>query len=262
MFEELYEDIPDLDLYLKRIGIKKPTVLNKETLDEIIFAHQCSIPFENLDSGKYKNPVNLSIQDLFNKVIINKRGGYCFELNGLFWSFLKTLGYDVYCCAARVREVEGYQKSISHRGVIVKFDDGLYFGDVGFGGPMPAGLVKIEEGLKQDVRGEEFGFERIDENWWRLFRTNEAGEREVVLWVCTIPFLAVDFKTISYYYSNSPESIFTQKVMVNLRKPNGHYAITDDLFTGKIDGVKLEQKIESEEQFNELLEKYFGIVIK
>ena len=50
--------------------------------------------------------------------------------------------------------------------------------------------------------------------------------------------------------------------MVNLRKPNGHYAITDDLFTGKIDGVKLEQKIESEEQFNELLEKYFGIVIK
>lgn len=77
MYENLYEPIPDTELYLKRLGTASRPVLDKSYLDALVFAHQCRIPFENLDVYEYHRPISLGITDLYNKVILGGRGGYC-----------------------------------------------------------------------------------------------------------------------------------------------------------------------------------------
>ncbi|MBR4956609.1 MAG: arylamine N-acetyltransferase, partial [Lentisphaeria bacterium] len=84
----------DVDAYLKRIGYtgdKRPTITNLYALQK---AHLTHVPYENLDL-LYHHPGTLAIEDVYKKVVKNKRGGYCFELNGLFAELLRELGYSV-----------------------------------------------------------------------------------------------------------------------------------------------------------------------
>ena len=100
MYENLYEPIPDTELYLKRLGTASRPVLDKSYLDALVFAHQCRIPFENLDVYEYHRPISLGITDLYNKVILGGRGGYCFELNALFTRFFRLWAFKpVPACA-------------------------------------------------------------------------------------------------------------------------------------------------------------------
>ena len=70
--------------YLERIGLSYPQPLVPETLDTLIYAHQCTVPFENIDTRILHCPVSLSSQDLYRKIVEERHGGFCFELNGLF----------------------------------------------------------------------------------------------------------------------------------------------------------------------------------
>ena len=88
----------DLKAYYERIKLEKPAKLDKNALDEIVRAHQCTIPFEDLESNYLHNRVSIDPEVLFDKVITRKRGGYCFELNGLFKDFLcETGGWNSLC---------------------------------------------------------------------------------------------------------------------------------------------------------------------
>lgn len=261
MFEELYEKDIDVTAYLKRINVEQVAKADKETLDEIIYSHQCAVPFENLDVYRYHKPINLDVKSLFEKIVINKRGGYCFELNGLFVKLLLALGYDSYSCFVRVGYGEPHPNPIMHRGIVTRLEDGIYYNDVGFGGPMPSGAVKFEEGLRQDVHGEEFWFEHMDKasDWWVLWRKNETGKADRILVVNTVEQEPIDYMAMSYYCSTSETSIFTKMPMINLRQKNGHYAITDDKFTSKIDGKEHEEIITSDDQLDNILKEYFGL---
>lgn len=246
----------DINAYLKRIGLEKPAKLDRETLDKIVQAHQCSIPFEDLECNYLKKRVYIDTDSLFDKIITRKRGGYCFELNTLFKDFLKELGFDVFSVFCKIR---GLERPIMHRGNFVRFDDGLYFVDVGFGGPMPFGSVMLEEGLKQDISGETFWFEKTDEYWWNLRRINEAGESESVMYLTTQPQADIDFEAMNFYSCTNPEGRFVTITLVNLRRPDGFYSITERKYTEKIGDKRAEKDIISDEEFRKLLSEKFGI---
>ena len=92
MDEGLYEPLPSVEAYLARIGIdgaKEPTLA---FLDELVYAHQCSVPFEDLDICEKHAEISLDIAALFDKIVTRRRGGYCFEQNALFASLLRALG--------------------------------------------------------------------------------------------------------------------------------------------------------------------------
>ena len=84
MYESLYAPLPSIKAYLERIAVKAVEQLNLEELNALVLAHQCKIPFENLDIYELDKKINLGVGELFEKVINQKRGGYCFELNALF----------------------------------------------------------------------------------------------------------------------------------------------------------------------------------
>ena len=246
----------DVNAYLKRIGAVNPEKIDREALDKLVQAHHLSVPFEDLECNYLKKRVSLDPDVLFDKVVTRKRGGYCFELNGLFKDLLVAMGFDAFSVFARVRSME---RPVRHRGTFVRFSDGLYFVDVGFGGPMPFGSVKLVDGLKQDICGETFWFEKEDDYWWGLYRTNEAGEKEACLYMTTQPQPDIEFESMNYICSTEPGGRFVDTTLVNLRRPDGHCSITDRIFTIKKDGVKTEKEITSDEEFKDILSEYFGI---
>lgn len=275
MFEELYEPLPDPARYWDRLRIDPSELsLDRESLDRIVYAHQCAIPFENLDACDYRTPISLGIDDLFEKIILGRRGGYCFELNALFAALLADAGFSASPCFARSLKNRGYLQPVAHRGTIVTLGREKAFCDVGYGGPMVACALPLEDGLELSSCGQTFRIERMEKPWWRIlycgraFPAAQTGaddalpkpEPEPVLAFMDAAQHEVDFVALSLYCSTHPNSIFTQQRMVNRRTEDGSVSITADRFTRTEQGAKEQRTIGSEDEFHALLEQHFGIV--
>ena len=134
----------DISRYLDRLGITaanlKPT---HAFLDELIVAHHFHVPFENLDVYDFHRVPLLGVDNLFDKIVTRHRGGYCFEMNGLFFALLKELGFDIWPCLFRINP-HGEWGPANHRGTIVRIDGQLHYVDVGMGGAMPPFALPLE----------------------------------------------------------------------------------------------------------------------
>ncbi len=260
MFEEYYAPLPDPEVYLNRIGASHD-VCSLSDLDALILAHQKSVPFENLDPYYTRSSVSLAVADLYDKIVIRKRGGYCFEQNALFVSLLQALGYQAWSSDARV--IRGKDLSspilILHRVNLIQLEDGLYFCDVGYGGPMPSFALKVEDNSSRSCNGETFYIRKADGSWWKLGRMTAADAEEDLLLFRTEQVENCDFSVLSHYASTSPLSIFTQKRLLNRRLDNGSVSITDDTFTLTENGSSRTIHIKNDEQFFRLAEDYFGL---
>lgn len=258
MYKELYEPLPDQELYLNRLQMETPPALDVEYLDRLICAHQCRIPFENLDIFEQNRPIDLSIRSLFEKIVKNQRGGYCFELNALFERLLKELGFQVYACSSRILRGKDYTPASLHRGTLVKIEGKLWFCDVGYGGPMPAGALMVSDGYTKTCCGQTFRIEREDEYWWTLvYISGEKTER--VLQFTLMPQDPVEFLAPNEFCSRNEKSLFLQQRMVNLRTESGNLSIVNDTFIQVKDRIRTEKKIQSREELNQILKECFGI---
>lgn len=197
-----------IEEYKERIHYHKKIELTKEVLDELIYAHQCSIPFENLDVYDLKKEIVLTEEALYHKFIVQKRGGYCFEMNGFFCKMLQSMGFQARPCLCRVMFglTDPAQNLFDHRGTIVTLDGKDYFCEVGLGGAMPPAAMEVpgqplgspqeavsEERLHpesernllpvdgrderqfpsdvwQQLRGEEFCIRAIEPGWYGTMR--------------------------------------------------------------------------------------------
>lgn len=259
MFEEFYTPLPDQEAYLKRIGQEaKPCSL--EALDALILAHQKSVPFENLDQY-YKKTASSSIEELFDKIVTRKRGGYCFEQNALFVSLLQSLGYKAYSSDAKVIRGKDITTPILilHRVNLVEFEDGLYFCDVGYGGPMPSFAIKVEDGSSRTCNGETFYIKKADGPWWIIGRITSEGTPEDVIMFRTEKVEYCDFFVLNCYASSHPLSVFTNLRLVNLRTDCGNLSITNDSFTKNCNGTAETIQIKNDEHFRSILKEYFDL---
>lgn len=245
-----------VDACLKRIGYEKEVTLTKETLDDLIFSCQCNVPYDNLDVFDYNKEVKLDADSLFNKIVVNGRGGYCFELNGFFFRILKGLGFDVEPCFCRIMfgPVTGPQDNfIDHRASIVTLDGQRYFCDVGTGAPMPLAALPIVEDMWQDTRGQQFCIRKGSErNWYELYR-KVAGEipgqwgEHLDLYFLDASIQEIDFLAPNFYMYTCMESLPHNRRMVSKKTPTGFIDITNDVFTEVVNGVKTERKLAYEE---------------
>ena len=259
MYESMNQPIPDRTAYLKRIGLSVCPPVTPEGLNALVWAHQTHVPFEDLNTSWLKQPVSLEIPALYDKVVVRRRGGYCYELNALFTRLLLDLGFDARSVFCRVVRGRDFLPPCSHRGIVVALEGRLYFCDVGFGGPMPAGALEIADGVGRNVRGEYFRIDRFDDYWWTVSRDTSAGEREAVLQFNTFPQTPQEFIAANMKSATDPESIFVKNVLVNLRTGDGALSITDDAFTIHKDGEAHTQPIGDEDDLRRILKAYFGI---
>lgn len=262
MYDELYNEIPDISPYLAKIQMEFPDVLDKAYLDELIYRHQIHIPFENLSVCHFKTPVSLEPPVIYEKIIHGNRGGYCFELNNLFYCLLKRLGYHATPCFAKV--VEGDEKTYPclHRGTAVKIDGTLFYCDVGFGGPVPGGAMAFTEGTHQTFHQDTFFFSKIEGNWWQLNRLTKKGD-EPMLRIHPNEALPEDFVALNYYCSSqsSPFRHFTDNIILNRRTESGHYSLFNEKLTVSENGNKIVRILSDYKEKEHSIRHLFGLDI-
>ena len=258
MYQYLYDPLPDLDAYLERINISASGIADKPSLDALIFAHQCCIPFENLDIYEFSQPISLGIRDLFQKLVVSRRGGYCFEMNGLFLSLLTACGFQTYSCMSRIVRNKNFTPPSLHRANIVLLDGTLHFCDVGYGGPMPGASVPVIDGYQEEIHGTVFRITKYDECWWTLSRAVHDTFEDTIQFH-TMPQDPVEFLSPNYYCYANEASYFKTALLLNRRLPHGSISITDNLLVRTEHGIRTEQMISSKEELYQILDESFGI---
>ncbi len=274
MYEGLYGPVPDVRAYWDRLGMDQPaSPLTKNDVDRMVFAHQLRIPFENLDVCDLHRAPSLDIRDIYEKIIVGRRGGYCFELNALFEALLRESGVKTMACLGRSLKDCGFVYPLLHRSTIVTLGQRRYLAEVGYGGPSPACAVPLVDGLEFESHGQAFRIELHDSCWWHIVYNGTAANRAAAeerggaavpvpaFAVLDAPVALTDFVPLSYYCSTHPDSVFVQQRMVNRRTENGSVSLTADVFTRTASGCKEKKTIASEAEYRALLKEHFDIVL-
>jgi N-hydroxyarylamine O-acetyltransferase len=260
--------------YLNRIDFSAP--LNAAapepslaTLRALHKSHLLAVPFENL-SIHYGQPIILQEEALFEKIVRQRRGGFCYELNGLFAWLLRTLGYQVTLLSAGVaRAAGGFGPEYDHLTLLVHQLDGAdWLADVGFGDSFRQPL-RFEAGLEQPendghvyrlLREAQASEDQTPRDSWILQR--RSGETWEAQYRFTLqPHLLADFTERCQYHQTSPESSFTQKRVCSLATPLGRITLSDLLLIRTVQGKRKEQHLPSEVEYREVLANRFGVVI-
>jgi arylamine N-acetyltransferase len=196
--------------YLRRVSYAGPTDPTVEVLIEVVAAHNRSIPFENLDPVMGVPVVDLSAQALIDKLVRRRRGGYCFEHNGVMAHVLSHLGFEVDILGGRVvwMNTGGELPAKTHMAlaVTVPGERGRYLVDVGFGGQTLSSPIRFETGTVQRTRHEPCRIRERDGGY--VLESRIRGAWEPLYLFSNDPFPMIDRRVGSWYVSTFPESHF------------------------------------------------------
>lgn len=242
---------------MKRIGAEEPAARSEGALDGLIVSHLQTVPFENLDVVDFGLVPNLGEEELYEKIVTRRRGGYCFELNTLFQSLLKGLGYAVYPVGVRVVWNRDFIPPLSHMGLVTELDGRKYYCDVGFGGPGPKGLLRLEPS-EQDVGGAVFRVRTEEDGDYQVERLHH-GEWKAVLRFTDRPVRLMDFQLMNFYCARNEAVLFSRTRVLNLCTPRGSKALTGLELVVREDGEERKAVYGSRTELEEGLEREFGI---
>ncbi len=245
--------------YLDRIGYTGPIAPSAKTLRGIHRAHMLAVPFENLDITR-KRRVSLESQASIRKIVEDRRGGFCYELNGAFAALLEALGFKVTLLSARVARANGdFSPEFDHLTLKVDLDE-PWLADVGFGELFLEPLL-LKPWLEQPQGGHRFRITQ-DEERLLLEKTAPKGSWRPEYGFSLQPRRIEDFAEMCEFHQTSPESSFTRKSICSIATPDGRITVSDMKLIVTTNGQREESEIASENQREELLRDKFGIVLK
>jgi N-hydroxyarylamine O-acetyltransferase len=205
--------LTNLKLYLQRLGFEAPPEPTLDTLRLLQLRHTGVFPFENLAtiSGA---PVLIDLPSIEEKILVGGRGGYCYELNNLFFALLLELGFDARAISGRVvmNQPEGSWTARTHRLSLVTIDDVRYITDVGFGGMVPTAPLLLDTEAEQATPHEPYRIEKQPDGY--MLRANVAGEWRSMYLFDLQRQEDIDYTIGNWYVSTHPESPFSQRLMV------------------------------------------------
>lgn len=241
--------------YLERIKCSGNLEPNLDTLRKLQKSHLLNIPFENLDIHN-NIVIELSIDKIYDKIVNRKRGGFCYELNGLFYELLHALGFDAKRVSARVYDKDkGYGKEFDHFAIIVTINNIDYLTDVGFGEFIFEPLA-LHIGVIQNDRRGRYVIEKFENEYLRVNKFEDGKSTPQYIFK-NIKRELSEFENMCNYHQTSPNSHFTKKRLISLPTENGRITITGNkLIIKKLESVN-ETEIKNETEFNEYLHQLF-----
>jgi N-hydroxyarylamine O-acetyltransferase len=286
----------DITMYLNRIGYRGPLDPNIETLRALHLAHMLAVPFENLDIGLGR-PIVLDQAALFDKIVVRRRGGFCYELNGLFAALLRELGFEVTMLSAGVAHAGGgFGPEFDHLTLLVTTDHRplttdrplseqrtknkeqsddqplttgntqsamVRLADVGFGD-------SFREPLRFDAPGEQpqgrnaYRIDREGQHLTLLQREPGQGQNEDGVWEPQYRFTLqprrhAEFAGMCQYHQSSPQSSFTQRRVCTRATPEGRITLNDMRLIVTTTGERQERLLADEQEYRSVLRDRFGI---
>ena len=249
----------DFDRYLKRIQYKGNLLPTKENLFSLQSCHLQNVPFENLDIH-YGRTIHLSIHSFYHKIVNLERGGFCYELNGLFYELLQHLGYSV-----RMISTRGWSESRSdfgdefdHLAILAFLEGETYIVDVGFGAFTFEPLRFVPDVLQHDPNGT-FLIEEYDEEYFLVLQVRDHDRIPEYRFTTKARKLS-DFEERCDYHQNHPDSHFKKKKIISKQDTKIRITVTEDMFKISEKGLVLKEVcFRSEEEFKEAVQMYFNI---
>jgi len=250
-----------INIYLNKIGYKGNIEMDGKTLQQLQIAHLKSIPYENLDILK-KVPLSLDSESLFEKIILNQRGGYCFELNGLYSNLLKSLGFAVTNLAGRFIRNESSLQMRRHRILKVRADDGIYICDVGVRSESPRIALRFVDDLIQNDGKSEYKFEQNDLYGHILSQKCQYNDWKTMYGFTEEPQLDIDYIMPSFFCEKHPDSPFINYKMISIFTDTSNITLVGDTLQ-YYDDAKVVKKVElkDKEDIDNVLAKYFKIEV-
>ena len=265
LFSGLYEAIPDVDLYLKRINYNGDRTPTLDNLKKLIQKNLTHIPYGNLDFFPIQSCASLAIPDIFEKIIISHGCGGCFEINMLFFELLKSLGYKLF--PVIVKCIFGSVDPVvpTHCAAIVNIHDVQYYVDVGLGNSSPVVPVALD-GLSQwqpaEISPYYYSYKVNREGNTVLFEGNNGNHQMSMVSFVLEPAEVVDFIPLHFYGCLAETSPVRQGYIVTIFKENGAAQIVRDRLTIRSGDKVREIKLETADDFNNVLDEIFGIKYK
>ncbi len=215
----MYAENFNLDEYLKRIKFSGSVASDLETLEAVMRAQLHSVPFENLDvqAGKI---VSMVPEDIVDKIVHRKRGGYCYEVNGLFSMALTALGFEYDIIGARPMFYP-QRRPKTHVVLLVKIGAERWLCDTGFGSfglRAPIGLHQLGQIIQQD--NETFKLELNEHNEYVL-KSLVKGEWANQFGFDLQPMEWIDFSLANYYNSTHPDAVFVKQYLIMRQHDQG-----------------------------------------
>jgi N-hydroxyarylamine O-acetyltransferase len=247
--------------YLRRLGVPPPQAPTLAALASLHRAHLLTVPFENLDIGLGR-PIRLDRASLVTKIVDERRGGYCYELNGLFALLLRHLGYAVDLVSARVFTADGgLTDEYDHLALAVTSPDlgEAVLADVGFGDGFVEPLPLVD-GFQRRERGLLVGLVQRGELWVSRERRDGEDWRNRFVFTTT-PHELDDFAERNEWQQHSPDSHFTRSRLASVLTPTGRLTLTGNRLITTTHGRRHESELGDEPAVRAALADHFGIVL-
>ena len=245
----------DISSYLDRIGYDGPREPTLEALRALHRRHMMTVPFENLDIHLGRTIV-LDEAAFFDKIVRQRRGGFCYELNGLFAALLRELGYELDVLSGRVaNEIGRFGPEFDHLLLKVPLDGRQWIADVGFGDSFLEPLAL--DGGEQASGGMTYFIDSWPEGLILLREENGTWSERYVFTLQS--HRLGEFAGMCVYHQTSPNSTFPRARICSRATPQGRITLAEMRLIETINGERTERLLESEEQYQQALREYFGI---
>ena len=257
----------DLDAYFARIHLPARPTLDEYGLAAVQRAHRLAIPFENLDIALGRG-IAIDSASVFAKLVIAKRGGYCFEQNRLFLDALVALGFDARPLLARVWLGAGETPPLTHTLVLVTIAGQEWIADAGFGGSYAPPLPLVDGVEVEAPDGAAFRLARDEMHGWMLTRDGDpattdgrgAGDgHQPQFSFTTARVFDSDLALSNHWTATAPGTRFTTLKVVSIALPHGFASLTDRLYRRRAGHEHAEATIADPRVYRLRLSMMFGI---
>jgi N-hydroxyarylamine O-acetyltransferase len=247
----------NVSAYLHRINYAGPVVPTAETLREIHRGHLFTVPFENLDIHLGRKIV--CDEDAFlHKIINERRGGFCYELNGAFAALLRALGFQVTMLSARVARSDGGDSpEFDHLTLRVDLDE-PWLVDVGFGDSFLEPL-RLKANVEQRQIGRNYRVQEVEGVFRLEVMAADKWKREYSFTLQ--PRQLSEFAAMCHYHQTSPESHFAHKPICSLSTPEGRITLSDRTLIETRNGVRQGRVLSDEDEWRAKLRELFGVTL-
>src|SRR6202158_4322853 len=254
----------DVQAYLRRIDYQGSLTPDIDLLRSLHRAHLFTVPFENLDIHLGREIV-CDEGRILRKIVNEKRGGFCYELNGAFAALLRALGFRVTLLSCRVAREDGrYGPQFDPLTLRVDLED-PWLADGGFGDCFLEPL-RLESRLEHEQSGRVyrltsrmtspppadavFGLEVMAEGRWKTEYAFTLQPRELS-----------DFAGMCHYHQTSPESHFTRQRICSLATPEGRLTLSDKNLIETRGASRQETSLSGDHEWQAKLRELFGVVL-
>ncbi|MCA4964768.1 arylamine N-acetyltransferase family protein [Pseudomonas sp. Y24-6] len=251
--------LSNLAHYLQLLGFEAPPAPTLDTLRQLQLRHTGVFPFENL-ATLAGEPVPIDLPSIERKLLQEQRGGYCYELNHIFFALLQELGFDVRGITGRVvmGQPEGAWTARTHRLSLVHLDGVRYITDVGFGGMVPTAPLLLDSRAEQPTFHEPY---RIDQHEDGYTLRAKVGDEWRPMYIFDLQRQEdVDYAVGNWYVSTHPDSSFSRQLMVARTGDGWRRTLNNGSFAIHRTGHASERhEVTDVAELIDLLQREFGI---